>query len=64
MLCLTIIGIPLGFACFKLVPLALWPFGKEIVPVDQVAAGASVTYEPPPTLGPDPLNPGRASRPG
>jgi uncharacterized membrane protein YccF (DUF307 family) len=53
-LCLTIIGIPLGLACFKLVPLALWPFGQEIVSVDQVAAGARVTYEPPPTLGQTP----------
>ena len=32
-LCLTIIGIPLGLANFKLVPVALLPLGKEIVPV-------------------------------
>ena len=50
LLCLTIIGIPLGIACFKLIPLALTPFGKEIVPVDQVPPGAT-TYDPPPTLG-------------
>lgn len=36
-LCLTIIGIPLGVANFKLVPLALTPFGKDIVRKDQVA---------------------------
>jgi uncharacterized membrane protein YccF (DUF307 family) len=30
-LCLTIIGIPLGIANFKLVPLALWPFGRQVV---------------------------------
>lgn len=30
-LCLTIIGIPLGIANFKLVPVALLPLGKEIV---------------------------------
>ncbi len=30
MLCLTIIGIPFGIACFKLAGLALAPFGREI----------------------------------
>jgi len=30
-LCLTIIGIPLGVQCFKFAGLVLWPFGKEIV---------------------------------
>lgn len=50
LLCLTIVGIPLGIACFKLVPLALLPFGKEIVPVDE-ALPATVAYRPPPTLG-------------
>lgn len=34
--CLTIIGIPLGLANFKLIPISLWPFGYEIVPVDEV----------------------------
>jgi uncharacterized membrane protein YccF (DUF307 family) len=34
MLCLTIIGIPLGLANFKLIPVSLFPFGREIVPVD------------------------------
>lgn len=51
-LCLTIIGIPLGLACFKLIPLALLPFGKEIVPISQVPQGVTVYY-PPPTLGGD-----------
>ncbi|MFC6093239.1 YccF domain-containing protein [Saccharothrix lopnurensis] len=31
-LCVTIIGIPLGIANFKLVPVSLVPLGKEIVP--------------------------------
>lgn len=31
-MCLTIIGIPLGIASFKLVPVSLMPLGKEIVP--------------------------------
>ncbi len=33
LLCLTIIGIPLGIACFKMVPLALLPLGSQVVPV-------------------------------
>ena len=32
LLCLTIIGIPLGVANFKLIPISLMPLGKEIVP--------------------------------
>ncbi|MCX9190589.1 YccF domain-containing protein [Carbonactinospora thermoautotrophica] len=32
LLCLTIIGIPLGIASFKMVPVALFPLGREIVP--------------------------------
>jgi uncharacterized membrane protein YccF (DUF307 family) len=35
-MCLTIIGIPLGLASFKLVPISLMPLGKDIVDVDQV----------------------------
>ncbi|MCG0287179.1 YccF domain-containing protein [Streptomyces sp. PSAA01] len=34
-LCLTIIGIPLGLANFKLIPISLAPLGHEIVPTDQ-----------------------------
>lgn len=34
LLCLTIIGIPLGIASFKLVPISLLPLGREIVEVD------------------------------
>ncbi|GAA3555144.1 YccF domain-containing protein [Amycolatopsis ultiminotia] len=30
-LCITIIGIPLGLANFKLIPVSLMPLGKEIV---------------------------------
>lgn len=30
LLCLTIVGIPFGIACFKLAGLALAPFGREI----------------------------------
>ena len=34
-LCLTIIGIPLGIANFKLIPISLLPLGREIVPTDR-----------------------------
>lgn len=47
LLCLTIIGIPLGVACFKMAGAALVPFGKEVVtladlstvPADAVVVG-------------------------
>jgi uncharacterized membrane protein YccF (DUF307 family) len=39
-MCVTIIGIPLGIASFKLVPISLMPLGKDIVPVDQVRVAA------------------------
>lgn len=35
-LAITIIGIPLAIADIKLVPIALWPFGREIVETDDV----------------------------
>ena len=35
-MCLTIIGIPLGLANFKLIPVSLTPFGREIVDIDEV----------------------------
>ncbi len=33
-LCLTIIGIPLGLANFKLIPVSLLPLGREIVAIE------------------------------
>jgi len=33
-LCLTIIGIPMGIASFKLIPVSLMPLGKDIVASD------------------------------
>ena len=35
LMCLTILGIPLGLANFKLIPVSLTPFGREIVDIDQ-----------------------------
>ena len=40
LLCITIIGIPFGIACFKMIPLALIPLGSQVVPLD------SVDYDP------------------
>src|SRR5260221_1026740 len=37
-LCLTIIGIPLGLANFKLIPISLLPLGVRIVPSDEVGS--------------------------
>jgi uncharacterized membrane protein YccF (DUF307 family) len=34
-LLITIIGIPLALANFKMIPISLAPFGREIIPVDQ-----------------------------
>src|ERR1700746_1976607 len=35
-LCLTIIGIPLGLANFKIIPVSLVPLGVQIVPSDRM----------------------------
>jgi uncharacterized membrane protein YccF (DUF307 family) len=34
-LCLTIIGIPLGLANFKLIPVTFRPFGRDIVSIEE-----------------------------
>jgi len=39
-LCITIIGIPLGIANFKLIPISLLPLGVRIVPSDQASTYA------------------------
>jgi len=36
LLCITIIGIPLGLANFKLIPISLLPLGRAIVSVEDV----------------------------
>jgi uncharacterized membrane protein YccF (DUF307 family) len=35
LLCLTVIGIPLGIANFKMIPISLLPLGRQIVPSSQ-----------------------------
>jgi uncharacterized membrane protein YccF (DUF307 family) len=42
LLAITIIGIPLAIANFKLVSIALLPFGREIVPADTAPVGGRV----------------------
>ncbi len=54
LLCLTLIGIPLGLANFKLIPVSLVPFGREIVSVDDARAR---------DLAPEVAMPARAQRP-
>lgn len=46
-LCLTIIGIPLGIASFKLVPISLMPLGKDIVDTRQGAFDRTLGSTPP-----------------
>ena len=43
LMCLTIIGIPLGLASFKLIPVSLIPFGREIVSVEEARARGAAT---------------------
>jgi len=43
LLCITIVGIPLGLANFKLIPISLFPLGKDIVSISSAqGAGALV----------------------
>ena len=37
LLCITIIGIPFGVAAWKMIPLALFPLGREVVPLDRAS---------------------------
>ncbi|MFE8118663.1 YccF domain-containing protein [Brenneria goodwinii] len=36
--CITIIGIPVGIANFKIAAIALWPVGRRVVPVEMAQA--------------------------
>jgi uncharacterized membrane protein YccF (DUF307 family) len=50
LLCLTIIGIPFGIANFKLIPVSLLPFGRDVVTIEQAARlgyQAEVAIPPP-----------------
>jgi uncharacterized membrane protein YccF (DUF307 family) len=43
LLAITIIGIPLAAANFKLIPISLVPFGRVIVPTSQSSSAAGIT---------------------
>ena len=43
LLCLTVIGIPLGLASFKLIPVSLFPLGKDIVPAGRAGGAQAVS---------------------
>jgi uncharacterized membrane protein YccF (DUF307 family) len=46
--CITIIGIPLGLANFKLIPISLLPLGREVVSVDEARSmGVAQGFEIP-----------------
>ena len=38
LLMLTIIGIPFGVACWKMIPISLTPLGRQIVPIPSAAS--------------------------
>ncbi|HET6301159.1 YccF domain-containing protein [Microbacterium sp.] len=42
-LCITIIGIPLGLADFKMVPISIMPLGKDIVSTRQGEFDAAIS---------------------
>ena len=48
LLCITIIGIPLGLANFKLIPVSLFPLGKDIVPNASAHAANATVVGPQP----------------
>jgi uncharacterized membrane protein YccF (DUF307 family) len=54
LLCITIIGIPLGIANFKLINVCLRPFGRRIVTIEEARAigahGVTVAVQPRPAL--------------
>ena len=47
LLCLTIIGIPFGMQSFKFAPLALAPFGKEVVRTKDLTAAMEIAMSAP-----------------
>lgn len=46
LLCLTVVGIPFGIACWKMVPLALVPLGRRVVPVGVAGADPFAVPQP------------------
>jgi uncharacterized membrane protein YccF (DUF307 family) len=49
--CVTIIGIPFGIACWKMIPLALLPLGRQVVPLADAPDPFGIpATAPPPTV--------------
>ena len=46
LLAVTIIGIPLAAGDLKLLPVSINPFGREIVPIDQVRTAVAASRDP------------------
>ena len=40
--CITIIGIPIGIACFRVASFSFFPFGKQLVPAEVIGEQAVV----------------------
>ena len=40
--CITIVGIPVGIACFRIASFSFFPFGKELVPAELVGEKAGL----------------------
>jgi uncharacterized membrane protein YccF (DUF307 family) len=59
LLCLTIIGIPLGLANLKLIPVSLLPMGREILSIEEARARGAAAVVAIPS---DPHSPERAQR--
>lgn len=51
LLCLTVVGIPLGIASFKMVWLALVPFGKQVVSAQALPPAPTVVHGGVPAAG-------------
>jgi uncharacterized membrane protein YccF (DUF307 family) len=52
LMCITVIGIPLGLANFKLIPVSITPLGRDIVDIDQARRlgldeGVAIPAKPP-----------------
>jgi uncharacterized membrane protein YccF (DUF307 family) len=51
LLCVTIVGIPFGIACWKMIPLALVPLGRQVVPISDAARDPYGIPAPPTPAG-------------
>jgi len=51
LLCITIVGIPFGIACWKMIPLALLPLGRQVVPISTASHDPFGIPASPPATG-------------